>query len=207
MNISLKKEDLLKQTEEIKTEIKQYEEEFLNISNLFLTDKDLKRYYISDKISYHEETILRSLSNYKDFLKLLQGSPKFLDKTLNKDEYFTNTQEMLQCFYSLYKKFPDLNIDKIFEFTLETMSKNRIYLYYYLTYIVVQIENEKNKTATFTISKESLKNTKQLLDSERIKKYLSNVKLFSAKNKENGYLEVFAEYNEIIKKHLNISIL
>ena len=147
-----------------------------NLSDIIINpiscDK-VKEMYLNDEITEGEYYLLMaSRGELKDSLRevyiknFLVGCAeyKLYYEDIDENLYFTNIEEVLASFYSLYEKLPNYNFDQVLKFMLNKLSPNQGYLYEILTIIYYQIMNEEKNFSPFKIiTREMLENCRECL--------------------------------------------
>ena len=175
-----------------------------------LTLDEIYKLYNKGKINLYERKLLSACRNEAYLNSFLCGVGVYklsYDNTVRADAYFTNIDAVLGAFYSLYKKYPDYHFDKVLEYGLTNLAEYSSETYEFLTYMYAQINNEKDKVSPFEIKKVELleKSKKILKDPSRYEMFLEE-KEYLGKDKEEGQISVFKNYNETFKKEIGFDL-
>lgn len=183
-------------------------EEIKNIDKM--SDQKLYNLYRNSELTRSEFFVLLACNNVTEYLdSLLLGTGEFkinLDSSVDSELYFTNTHSVLSAFYKLYAKYPNYKLDKILNDWMFNNSHKPGYVYYILHYINLYLDDKKNGYNTFELNNlnEILKNCSLLIN--KYKTRFMEFKDYEGKNKSNGYLGVFADYNKNFRNELGYDI-
>ena len=170
----------------------------------------MKKTIVKDPRERYEENRIIKALNDQCFERYLAGHYKY--KSLFDGEEPMLYKHVLFEIHKYYKNYPESNIDKLFVETLNKMATGQTQwirkydaLYLAYTYVLYELEFEKNKITTFQIGKEDLTATLNTLR-EQVIFNKNNLKEESAryiKSKGCGYDVAIRERLEQISKYIN----